>query len=254
MKQVGFADHFSGIASSYARYRPRYPRALGEWLAARVSRRRRAWDCGTGNGQVAVMLAEHFEQVVATDASAQQLEQAVAYPSVDYVCATAERSPLAASRFDLVAVGQALHWFDAPAFFAEASRVVAPDGLVAVWCYGVLSVGPGVDALLHELYYDVVGKYWPPKRALVDSGYAGVEFPFEEIEPPSLAIEQIWSLPDLLGYVATWSATVRFRRETGQDPVDVIRSRLEPAWGSAASRREVRWPLFVRAGYPAARR
>ena len=35
-----------------------------------------AWDCATGNGQAAVALAPHFEQVIATDASAQQIDQA----------------------------------------------------------------------------------------------------------------------------------------------------------------------------------
>jgi SAM-dependent methyltransferase len=251
---AGFADHFSGIASSYARYRPGYPAALGEWLAAKARAGRRAWDCGTGNGQAAVMLAAHFERVIASDPSGGQLAAALPHPKVSYVRATAERVPFAAASFDLVGAGQALHWFDRPAFFAEAQRVLTPAGMIAVWCYGVLSVGPTIDELLHELYYDVVGSYWPPERALVDRGYADVEFPFAEIETPRLAVEQWWTLSDLLGYIGTWSASARYRQETGGDPTDVIRSRLETAWGDAGARRLVRWPLHIRAGYDPSRR
>ncbi|HJR63544.1 MAG TPA: class I SAM-dependent methyltransferase [Gemmatimonadaceae bacterium] len=253
-RSAGFADHFSGIASSYARYRPGYPAALGEWLAARASARRRAWDCGAGNGQVALMLAGHFAHVVASDPSREQLAAAARHPAISYVRATAERVPFAAGSFDLIGVGQALHWFDRPAFFAEAQRVLASGGLIAVWCYGVLSVEPAIDRLLHELYYDVVGSYWPPERALVDRGYADVELPFDEIDAPLLAVEHGWTLSDLLGYIGTWSASMRYRENTGRDAADVIRSRLERAWGDAATRRLVRWPLHIRAGYSARRR
>jgi cyclopropane fatty-acyl-phospholipid synthase-like methyltransferase len=71
-----FSDYFSSDASSYARFRPGYPRALFEWLASVAPDRRLAWDCGTGSGQAAVPLADHFAHVVATDPSAAQLAHA----------------------------------------------------------------------------------------------------------------------------------------------------------------------------------
>ena len=49
-----FKDHFSGHASAYAAFRPSYPPELFEQLAALNTRRERAWDCATGNGQAAV--------------------------------------------------------------------------------------------------------------------------------------------------------------------------------------------------------
>src|SRR5438309_10549779 len=69
-----FKDHFSAHAAEYAKFRPHYPDELFEHLASISPRHELAWDCATGNGQAAVGLARHFEKVIATDASAQQIE------------------------------------------------------------------------------------------------------------------------------------------------------------------------------------
>src|SRR5690606_13750301 len=73
---VTFEDHFSKLAAAYAAHRPGYPAALFAYLAALAPARDLAWDCGAGNGQAAVSLVAHFAQVVATDASAQQIARA----------------------------------------------------------------------------------------------------------------------------------------------------------------------------------
>ena len=73
---TGFPDHFSGQASAYAKFRPRYPAVLFHYLALRAPGTRLAWDCGTGNGQAAVGLANRFAHVVATDPSDAQLANA----------------------------------------------------------------------------------------------------------------------------------------------------------------------------------
>ena len=66
-------DNFSGHSSDYARYRPAYPDALFAFIYERLACFDAAWDCGTGNGQVAGRLAERFDRVYATDLSANQL-------------------------------------------------------------------------------------------------------------------------------------------------------------------------------------
>ena len=70
---AAFPDHFSGRASEYARFRPRYPARLFDYLARLSPDRHRAWDCATGNGQAALGLARQFGSVVASDASPRQL-------------------------------------------------------------------------------------------------------------------------------------------------------------------------------------
>ena len=107
-----FKDHFSGHARAYAEFRPSYPSDLAAYLAHLEPNRGLAWDCGTGNGQAAILLADHFDRVAATDPSRQQLCSATAHPRVTYLAATAERAPLADGSVNLVTVAQALHWFD----------------------------------------------------------------------------------------------------------------------------------------------
>jgi SAM-dependent methyltransferase len=244
-----FPDHFSGVAGAYAEHRPRYPDRLFAWLAELPAGRELAWDCATGSGQAAVGLADHFDRVIATDASEAQIAAAVAHPRVEYRVAPAESSGLASDSADLVAVGQALHWFDRPAFYAEARRVLRPDGVVAAWTYGHSFLGdPRADAALRRFYSETVGPDWPPERALVDAGYRTLEFPFDEIAAPEIAMEAEWLLAAFLGYVGTWSAVTRFRAERGFDPVATLAEELRPHWGDAAVPRRIRWPLAIRAG------
>ncbi len=244
-----FPDHFSGVAGAYAEHRPDYPPQLFAWLATLVEERRLAWDCATGTGQAAVGVADHFECVIATDASAAQIAAARPHPKVEYRVAPAEASGLATGSVDLVTVGQALHWFDRPAFYAEARRVLRPDGVVAVWTYGASSLGdPRLDAAHRSFYSGTVGPYWPTERALVEASYRTIEFPFEEIEPPAFEMEAKWPLATFLGYVGTWSAVTRFRRERGFDPLPQLSEELREHWGDPESQRKIRWPLSFRVG------
>ena len=243
-----FRDHFARQAAAYAHARPDYPAALFDRLAAAAPGRALAWDCGTGSGQAAGPLAERFDRVVATDASGAQLAHARRAERVHYVAARAEACPLADGAADLVAVAQALHWFDLPAFYAEARRVLRPGGLVAAWTYGDARLDhPAADALLGRYDRDVVGPDWPPERAHVRDGYRSLPFPFAPVAlgaPAELA--RSWTADEILAYVATWSATVRHAERTGRDPVAALGASLRAAVGGASVR--VRWPLVVLAG------
>jgi SAM-dependent methyltransferase len=246
---MSFSDHFSGVASEYAEYRPLYPDALFDWLAGLAPRRDLAWDCATGSGQAAVALAARFDRVVATDASAGQIAAATRYPRVEYRVAPAEASGLQPGSVDTLTVAQALHWFDRPAFYAEARRVLRRDGVVAAWTYGHPSIDePRADAVLQRFYSRTVGPYWPPERALVDAAYRTIEFPFAEVEPPAFEMETRWTLDSLVGYAATWSAVTRFRAATGEDPMPDFAAALEAAWGDPGLARRIAWPLALRVG------
>jgi len=243
-----FADHFSGQAEGYARHRPGYPEALFGALAEMSSGRLRAWDCGCGNGQVARGLAAHFGEVVASDPSATQLEQRDTAHAIDYLQALAAPAPLATASCDLIAVGQALHWFPFDAFYAEARRVLRPGGVLAGWCYSLLRITPPIDTLINRFYRDRLGPWWPAERALVDGGYRDLPFPFTELKAPSLTIEVDWNLAQLGGYFATWSAYRRCRDETGLDPLPGLLTQLSVPWGDPQQPRRVRWPLHFRVG------
>lgn len=242
---MGFSDHFSSVSTAYAQFRPRYPDALFAFLASVAPSRRLAWDCATGTGQAATALGELFERVVATDASATQIQAAHPHPRVQYRVASAEASGLRAQSVDLITVAQALHWFELEGFYTEASRVLAPGGSIAAWSYGPMQVeDASVQRAIDHFYHDVVGPYWPPERQIVEEGYRSLPFPFEEISAPEFEIRAQMSAEQLEGYVRTWSATQRFISEQGDDPV----AQLDLGSIAGASPCVVRWPVAMRVG------
>jgi len=243
---MDFKDHFSKAAVGYARFRPRYPPALFAFLADAAPSRDAAWDCATGSGQAAVGLAPHFARVLATDASADQIASATPCPNVEYRVARAEESGLPRASVDLVTVAQALHWFDLPAFWAEAARVLRPRGLLALWSYDRLAVAPTIDPVIERYYVHTVGPFWPPERRIVEEGYRSIHLPFPE--RPCLPFEMTasWRLPDLLGYLRTWSATQRYAAAHGHDPVVPLADQLAVVWGDPDRPRDIAWPLAIR--------
>ena len=247
---MGFHDHFSGHAAGYAQARPTYPAALFDWLASQCGERALAWDAGCGNGQAACELAARFKRVVATDPSAEQIAQATPHARIEYRVEPAEAPTLADHSVDLATVAQAMHWFDLPRYFASVRRVLKPTGVIAVWTYGLSRVDEAVDRVFMRLYDDVLGPYWPPERRHVQNGYAELPFPFTPIEAPPFAMECDWTLAQYLAYIRTWSATQRYLRTNGEDPVALVERDFAQAWGDVEVPRCVSWPLGLRAGTP----
>ena len=240
-------DRFSGHADRYARYRIDYPDALYNYVLSFVNGRQSAWDCATGNGQVASTLARYFDQVEATDISQTQLEQAVVLPNVRYQISRAEKTPFADNQFDLVTVGQALHWFDAEAFHREVRRVLKPGGVVAEWGYGLNTVSPEVDALVNDFYINVIGAYWDSMRRHIENQYAQLPFDFANPQRADFTVERHWTAGWFLNYLRTWSAVRNFIATNGLDPVDALAEPLTVAWG--LGERLVQFPVFLRLGH-----
>lgn len=248
MSGPGFRDLFSRDSASYAKFRPRYPAALFAWLATLPAERHAAWDCATGSGQAATLLAPHFQRVIGTDASVAQLRVAGHRERVGYVASMAEQVALRSRSIDLVTVAQAFHWLDRDRFYAEVERVIKPGGALAVVAYARLHTDRDIERAVHRFQDGTVGPYWTAERKLVESGFAGISIPIEEVSAPAFSIEASLTLPELLGYVGTWSAVGRYRRNQGEDPMPILERELTPPWGAPTTRRQVVWPLVVRAG------
>lgn len=257
----GFADHFSAHADAYAAHRPTYPFALVDYLAELAPRTGLAWEAGCGSGQLSAALAERFDLVIATDASAEQLARAAPHPRIEYRRARAEDSGLPAMRttigVDLAVAAQAAHWFDIEGYYAEVRRVAAPDAAIALVSYGPTRIAPGIDPIVEEFRVGTLAPHWAPERRHVEDGYRSLPFPFTEVEPAELEMRVEWTLGDLLAYVRTWSALRSMEKTQRQALLQDLRERLAPVWdeaegGSAAdggARQTVTWPLSVRAGY-----
>jgi SAM-dependent methyltransferase len=242
----GAAQIFSSVASEYARYRPAYPPALFTWLASQCMRRERVWDCACGSGQASVDLAKYFDEVIATDANSEQIAHAAAHPRVHYRIASAEAPDIASDSCDAITVAQALHWFDVERFYVAARRVARAGAVLAIWTYlPPMLAEPAAQQQFSDFYRDVVGPYWPPERAHVESGNATLSFPFARLHTPELNCTMRWTLADLLGYVRSWSATVKYRAANGHGPEELLAQSLEPVWGASDAAMEVRFPLRV---------
>ncbi|MDE2422538.1 MAG: class I SAM-dependent methyltransferase [Gammaproteobacteria bacterium] len=243
-----FKDHFSSLATGYAAYRPEYPPELFEWLAGLCVEHELAWDCATGNGQAAKYIAKYFEYVIATDASAEQIAQAQGADNIVFRVASAEHSELKQHSVDLLVVAQAVHWFDLEKFYAEARRVLKPNGIIALITYAHHRVNAEIDVPSLHYYHDVIGNYWPAERKWVETGYRDLPFPFTEIKAPEFKLDAHWSLPHFLGYQATWSATKRYIENTGHNPIPELQAALAPLWGAPEKLRKIEWPLSLRVG------
>ena len=245
----GFRDHFSTVAARYAAFRPHYPKGLFQFLATITPAKILAWDCACGNGQATVDLADHFEGVIGTDASAQQIGAADLRSNIEYRMAPAENSGLDKNSVDLVTVAQALHWLPLDSFYEEVRRVLKTKGILAVWSYGAAQVeGDAVDELVQDFHYNRIGPHWPPGREHVEEGYKSLPFPFSEITTPPFEMTLRWTLDQLIGYFSSWSGTKRYTDALGKSPLPQIEAEMLAVWGDPSVPRTIRWPLNLRCG------
>lgn len=245
-----FKDYFSKQAADYARYRPRYPDAMFEYLAGLTPKHKIAWDCGTGNGQVALSLTPYFEQIYGTDASADQIAHAFAHPKVSYAVAPAEQTMLSADSIDLVTVGLAIHWFDVPRFYQEVRRVAKPAAILAVWCSGDFLQTVETEKICDwvQSYRQRIQPWVAPEVALIDANYETLPFPFDEIQPPKFQMSAQWQQTDLVGCLKTWSAVQRMIQAEGPQIFETVEADLAEIWPDAERVLTFHWPIYLRVG------
>ena len=130
---------FDGLAAAYDRYRPRYAAPSLARLAAYAGPVRRVVDVASGTGILTRALARTFPQALVVGAEPGRDMLAIASESdascrsMPWLGCRAEALPLADGSLDLVAVGQALHWFDRQVFYRQCRRVLRPAGTLAVF-------------------------------------------------------------------------------------------------------------------------
>jgi len=138
---VTFADsksRFSSRVADYVRYRPHYPLALIELLRVQclLSPEHVIADIGSGTGILAELFLKNGNAVFGVEPNQEMRsageEYLVGYPRFTSVDASAEVTTLPDSSVDFVTAGQAFHWFDPVGAHREFSRILRPDGWIAI--------------------------------------------------------------------------------------------------------------------------
>lgn len=204
-----------------------------------------AWDAGTGNGQLAALLSPLFKKVEASDISEKQLAGAIQKQNIHYFISDSTSTRLKEDSVDLVTVAQAIHWFDFEKFYAEVNRVLKKDGVIALIGYGLMRSHPKVNAIIEDLYYNILGSYWDAERKMVDESYANIPFPFHEIMIDSYSIPYTWNVDQLVGFFSTWSALQHYRKKNNHDLLPMLHKRFAE---TGFNEFEIDFPLFARVG------
>jgi ubiquinone/menaquinone biosynthesis C-methylase UbiE len=240
-------DNFSKQSDLYSRFRPGYPKKLFDFLLPLVPDKKSAWDCGTGNGQVAVKLSNYFNEVYATDLSSAQIDNAVKKKNIYYSVENAEETLLPDNKFDLVTTAQAIHWFDFKKFYSQVNRTLKHGGVLAVIGYDVFKINNEINFLINDFYKETTGPYWDKERKFIDEHYKTIPFPFKEIETPGFYMSYHWEIEQVIGYLNTWSAVQHYIRKNNENPVEKFSIQLSKVWGSVL-KRKVSFPVFMRTG------
>jgi len=240
-------DNFSKVSKQYAQFRPQYPQEIFDYLSSIAATHDAAWDVATGNGQVARGLSPYFKTIKATDISEKQIEHAFQADNIHYTVQPAEHTSFSDNQFDLITIGQAIHWFHFDEFYKEAKRTAKNNGVIVAIGYHLVKVNEKVDRIVMKFYEGILQGYWDAERKLIDEYYQTIPFPFKEIKTPEFKMEVEWTNENLLGFLSSWSATQHFQTRNHRNPVDEIKDDILNAWPDGETK-TVSFPIFVRAG------
>ena len=131
---------FSNRVENYIKYRPSYPAAVIDLLAADcgLSSDSIIADIGSGTGILSRLFLKNGNRVFGVEPNTAMREAAekllAQYPAFLSVEGSAEATTLPDLSFDFVVAGQAFHWFDGTKAKREFKRILKRDGwTVLVW-------------------------------------------------------------------------------------------------------------------------
>ncbi len=140
MSALDPTGRFSSRVDDYVRYRPSYPAEIVELLAREcgLSLESTVGDIGSGTGFLAKLFLDFGCAVVGVEPNKEMREAGehilAQYQRFTSVDGRAEQTGLADASVDLIAAGQAFHWFDPTATRAEFRRILrGPRWVALIW-------------------------------------------------------------------------------------------------------------------------
>jgi ubiquinone/menaquinone biosynthesis C-methylase UbiE len=141
---------FTGLAESYARYRPGYSDSVLTALLALVAKpiaQMDAADVGAGTGIWTVMLASKgcrsVTAVEPNDDMRRQGQEVTRTQGVKWQNGSGEATGLAAASADFLSMASSFHWVDFDKGIKEFARVLRPGGrFVALWNPRLIEANP----------------------------------------------------------------------------------------------------------------
>ncbi len=69
--------------------------------------------------------------------------------------------------------------------------------------------------------------------------------PFEEDSPAEFNMQSLWTRPQRLGGLGTWSVVPKYREQNRADPLVLSQDALHKAWWQTEEKKTVSWPLLI---------
>lgn len=229
----------------YSQFRPTYPASLLNHLLAHCETTQRAWDCCTGNGQLAYLLAEAFREVLASDISFSQLAFPKSRSNIRFRLENVLDAPHPEESQDLVTIAQALHWLDRSRFYALVFRVLKPGGVLAILNYR-FSQDPHLAGLTRFFIQRISNAQTLEMLTPIEKGYAADRPPgLTFLDSRELPLAQHWDLEQYIGFLKTISVTNKLEPEAYRRLLLECRERARNIWRVPGEALPVQRPLRV---------
>ncbi len=196
---------FSSRVTNYVKYRPSYPAAILDLLAAEcgLTPDSIVADVGSGTGLLAELFLKAGNRVLGIEPNREMREAGEQllrnYDRFVSIAATAEATTLPAHSVDFITAGQAFHWFDRERVGVEFARILKPQGwLVLVWNERRIDTTPFLRAY-EQLLRTYSTEYTQVDHKQVDLNIIQTAFPTVAFQTRSFANHQRFDLEGVKG-------------------------------------------------------
>lgn len=217
LHQMNPESRFSDRARDYAKYRPSYPaEAIDSIVEGLNSSAIIAADIGAGTGISARLLADRGVKVLAIEPNQAMKQAAIPNLLVEFRAGSAENTGLANNSVDLITCFQAFHWFDPEPTLVEFTRILKPQGKIALVWNDRDIWGDDEFTLQHEGVITKASNHSPIHRRLDGNSDRFITSLFPVVERRIFTHQKALTKDDLIGLAMSASYIPKTGKEHQQ--------------------------------------